>query len=73
MSLKTEDVKAAVTYWKQLGFECIAEGHQPYPWAIVSDGLIRLGFHQTPKLTKPTITYFAPDMPDHLERLQQKR
>lgn len=71
LSLKTKDVNAVVTYWKQLGFECIAEGHQPYSWAVVSDGLVRLGLHQTPKLTRPTITYFAPDMAKRLKRLRK--
>jgi catechol 2,3-dioxygenase-like lactoylglutathione lyase family enzyme len=72
LSLRTEDVKAAVTFWGQLGFECLAEGDQPYPWVVISDGRIRLGFHQTPKLTKPTITYFAPDMPERLKRLRRR-
>ncbi|MCL4301681.1 MAG: response regulator [Anaerolineae bacterium] len=72
LSLTTKDVKAAVNYWKQLGFECVREGDQPYPWAVVSDGLIRLGFHQTTKLTQPTITYFVPDMPERLKRLRRK-
>jgi len=72
LSLKTEDVNATVTYWERLGFERVAEGDQPYPWAIISDGRIRLGLHQTPKLTKPTITYFAPDMPDRLKRLRRR-
>jgi hypothetical protein len=72
LSLKTEDVEAAVAFWKPLGFACVAEGRQPYSWAILSDGLIRLGFHQTRKLAKPTITYFAPDMPDRLEQLRRQ-
>ncbi len=72
LSLQTDDVKAAVAFWKQVGFECVTEGQQPYPWAVLSDGLIRLGFHQTPKLAQPTITYFAPDMPDRLERLHEQ-
>ncbi|MBE7556653.1 MAG: response regulator [Anaerolineales bacterium] len=72
LTLTTKDVKAAVAYWKQLGFECVTEGDRPYPWAVISDGLIRLGFHQTTKLTQSTITYFAPDMPDRLKRLRQK-
>lgn len=72
ISLKTKDVNVSVAYWKQLGFECVREGDQPYPWAVVSDGLIRLGFHQTTKLTQPTITYFVPDMPERLKRLRRK-
>jgi hypothetical protein len=55
-----------------LGFECVTEGDQPYPWAIISDGRTRLGLHQTPKLTQPTLTYFAPDMSERLKRMQRR-
>jgi DNA-binding NarL/FixJ family response regulator/catechol 2,3-dioxygenase-like lactoylglutathione lyase family enzyme len=72
LSLKTKDVSAAVDYWEQLGFQQVARNDKPYPSAIVSDGLIRLGFHQTSKFTKPTITYFASDMPQRLERLREQ-
>ncbi|HXW00829.1 MAG TPA: transcription termination/antitermination protein NusG, partial [Anaerolineae bacterium] len=72
LSLNTNDVKAALAYWEKLGFECLAEGDQPYPWVIISDGRIRLGLHQTSKLTQPTITYFAPDMPERLKRLRRR-
>ncbi len=72
LSLNTEDVNAAVAYWEKPGFECVATGDQPYPWATISDGLIRLGLHQTAKLTQPVITYFAPDMPDRLKRMRRR-
>ena len=44
----------------------------PNRWTILSDGLIRLGLHQSPKLAKPMITCFAPDMPDRLAQLRQR-
>jgi catechol 2,3-dioxygenase-like lactoylglutathione lyase family enzyme len=72
LSLPTPDINAALAYWGQLGFECVTTGDQPYPWATVSDGLIRLGLHQTPKLTQPTLTYFAPDMPERLKRMRRR-
>ncbi|MCK6626148.1 MAG: response regulator [Anaerolineae bacterium] len=72
LSLPTQDLNAALAYWRQLGFECVTEGDQPYPWAILSDGLIRLGLHQTPKLTQPTLTYFAPNMPERLKRMRRR-
>lgn len=70
LSLRTEDVSAAVAYWEQLGFKLVAGGDRPYPWATVSDSLIRLSLHQTPRLVQPTLTYFAPNMPERLKRLR---
>lgn len=72
LSLKIEDVNTAVAYWEQLGFKQVAGGSHPYPWATISDSLIRLSLHQTPKLTKPAITYVAPNMPEHLKRLRRR-
>jgi hypothetical protein len=72
LSLKTADVKAATSYWEQLGFKQVAGSDKPYPWATLSDGLIRLGLHQTTRFTHPTISYFSPDMPDRLHRLREQ-
>jgi transcriptional antiterminator NusG len=71
-SLSAADVAASVAYWQRLGFKRLAGDNKPYPWAIVSDGRVRLGLHQTPRFTKPTLSYFAPDMPERLERLRQQ-
>jgi hypothetical protein len=71
LSFKTPDLAASLSYWAKFGFECVSQQATPYSWAVVSDGLIRLGFHQTDKFSKPIITYFAPDMPKRLEGLRQ--
>ena len=70
LSFRTADVEAAVDYWLKLGFECLDRKDKPYPSAIVSDGLIRLGLHQTNTFHKPTISYFAADMLHRLQRLR---
>jgi hypothetical protein len=31
----------------------------PYPWAIVTDGLMLIGLHQTKDFNYPAITYFG--------------
>ena len=72
ISLPTKNVQTAVTYWKRLGFTKIAGSDRPYPWATLSDGLIRLSFHQARRLVKPLITYFAPDMPDRLNQFHDR-
>jgi hypothetical protein len=42
----------------------------PYNWAIISDGLNIVGLHQTKDFTTPTITFFAADMKDKIEKLK---
>jgi hypothetical protein len=32
---------------------------QPYPWAILSDGLMLIGLHQTKNFSYPAVTYFG--------------
>jgi transcriptional antiterminator NusG len=71
-SLKTADVNQSVAYWEQLGFKRVGGSDKPYPWATLSDGLIRLGLHQTTRFTRPTISYFSPDIPDRLRRLREQ-
>ncbi len=65
------DAKAAVAFWQRLGFKQLHLTDEPYPWAIMSDGLIILGLHQTTSFTTPTITYFAGNMADRIEQLQR--
>ena len=42
----------------------------PYPWAILSDGLAVVGLHQTTNFAVPTITFFASDMKEKIEKLE---
>jgi catechol 2,3-dioxygenase-like lactoylglutathione lyase family enzyme len=72
LSLKTEDVEAAAAYWEQLGFQRLAGNNTPYPWALLSDGLIRLGLYQAVRFTRPAISYFRSNMQERLEQLEQQ-
>ena len=40
-------LNSSIGYWKKLGFEVKTQMTQPYPWAILSDGLMLIGLHQT--------------------------
>ncbi len=70
-SRPTADLRKAVEFWERLGFARVeGEDHQPYPWRVVSDGGILLGFHQNPQLSGGCLSYFAKDMPDRVDRLR---
>lgn len=71
-SIPCRDRDAAIRFWEKLRFESIYAPTEPYPFAILSDGLIILGLHQTTDFSAPTITYFAGDMTDRIAQLKQE-
>jgi len=66
-----KDLNSAVAFWQGLGFEAKSVNQEPYPWAILSDGINILGLHQTKDFDYPAITYFAPDMSERVKRLKE--
>jgi catechol 2,3-dioxygenase-like lactoylglutathione lyase family enzyme len=66
-----KDLKTSVSFWKNLGFIILSESGDPYPWAIVSDGLSIIGLHQSAHLSCPAITFYAADMGDKIQKLKQ--
>jgi catechol 2,3-dioxygenase-like lactoylglutathione lyase family enzyme len=69
-SLGVADLQSAIDYWQTLGFQLAYRTDQPYPWAILSDGLLVLGLHQTDNFSGPILTYFAADMEEKVVRLR---
>jgi len=67
-----KDLKASITFWQKLGFDTLSVNKEPYPWAIMSDGMNILGLHQTKDFTYPAITYFAPDMGKRIKKLKEE-
>ena len=65
-----KDIDTSFAFWEKLGFKILTKMSSPYPWAIISDGLSVVGLHQTSDFTDPTITFFAADMKDKIEQLQ---
>ena len=45
---------------------------EPYPHAILSDGLMIIGLHQTKHFNYPAVTYFGIDMEKRLGKLKEK-
>lgn len=65
-----KDIDGSMEFWSKLGFVLLSRRTAPYPWAIISDGLSIIGLHQTDSFTKPTITFFAKDMKEKIEKLK---
>ncbi len=64
------DLAKSIEYWKKLGFTVKTQMTKPYPWAIVSDGLMLIGLHQTKDFTYPAITYFGMNTDKRVQQLK---
>ena len=46
--------------------------NQPYPHAILSDGLMLIGLHQTKNFNYPAVTYFGLNTDKRIQQLKDK-
>ena len=66
------DVNQSLVFWKKLGFASKNIEQQPYPHAIISDGLMIIGLHQTKHFDYPAITYFGLNTAARVTQLTDK-
>jgi hypothetical protein len=66
------DLGRSIAFWKKLGFEVKSRTNSPYPFAILSDGLMLIGLHQTKDFTYPAITYFGLNTDKRVQQLKEK-
>jgi predicted lactoylglutathione lyase len=65
------DLNRSIEFWKKLGFQEKTKMSSPYPWAIVSDGLMLIGLHQTKDFAYPAVTYFGLNTEQRVQQLKQ--
>jgi hypothetical protein len=66
------DINVSLAFWKKLGFKTSAEMKEPYPHAILSDGLMIIGLHQTKHFSFPAVTYFGVNTDKRVQQLKDK-
>jgi len=66
------DLAASIAFWKKIGYTVKYETAAPYPHAILSDGLMIIGLHQTTHFNYPAITYFGLDVAKRVQQLKAK-
>lgn len=71
-AIPVEDLDEAIAWWEKLGFKAPMKMSQPYPHAIMSDGYMIVGLHQTTEFREPSMTYFAPDMESRVKSLREE-
>lgn len=72
LSISTEDLKTSIEFWGKLDFVPVHNGDKPYPWLILSDGVMTLGVHQTMTFTTPALTYYASDVAARIQSLKSE-
>lgn len=60
----------SLLFWGLLGYEPLHTATIPYPYAILSDGMLVIGLHETPDFKEATLTYFAADMGQRIDQLE---
>lgn len=82
-AIPVANIKDAYDFWRTLGFAKLGGNFDPttggsdgswgpYTWAIISDGLIVLGLHETTDFPEPTLTYFAGNQAETLAQLKDE-
>ncbi len=66
------DINKSIVFWKRLGFTLKSQMNKPYPYAILSDGLMIIGLHQTDHFNYPAVTYFGLNAVKRIQQLKDK-
>jgi len=66
------DLTVSIEYWKKLGFELKSKMDAPYPMAILSDGKLLIGLHQTDHFNFSAISYFGVNTEKRVQQLKEK-
>jgi predicted lactoylglutathione lyase len=66
------DLDNSILFWKKIGFTVKYKTTIPYPHAILTDGLMIIGLHQTTHFDYPAITYFGLNTEKRVGQLKEK-
>jgi catechol 2,3-dioxygenase-like lactoylglutathione lyase family enzyme len=71
LALPVPDLEDSLDFWTRVGFEQQLGSARPYPWAVISDGLMSLGLYQTRDFEQAALVYSSADTGDRVEELTQ--
>jgi hypothetical protein len=66
------DLEKSVSFWKKLGFTVRGRMNEGYPVAILTDGLMIIGLHQTRGFDYPAVTYFGINTTRRIGQLKER-
>jgi predicted lactoylglutathione lyase len=71
-AIPVPDLDKSMAFLEKLGFKSAMKEMQPYPHAILTDGLFIIGLHEKPAFSGPGLTYFSIGMADRIKRLKSE-
>jgi hypothetical protein len=71
LSIASTAMAYDLKFWEELGFTKKRTGIQPYIYALMSDGVVTIGIHDQRDIATLSITYFALDMEQRIEKLRK--
>lgn len=69
LSIATPSLPNERTFWELLGWKRVDANDVPYPFAVLTDGHLKIGIHQGLDLPGLTLTYFSADAEQRVQRL----
>ncbi len=70
LNIDTQDLASSLAFWQKLDFAITQRGDKPYPWAVLTDGAMTLGLHQTDAFKTPALTYYTDNAAECVQRLR---
>jgi len=71
LSIEAPDIRASLDFYSKLGFFEAAVGDTwPHPYAVVTDGRICIGLHQTNLPAPMMMTFVKPELRKHLDAFE---
>ena len=70
LSIGTGYLKREQEFWSTLEYSVKREGTEPYPYALMTDGIATIGMHENRDIPTLSMTYFASDMAARLKNIQ---
>ncbi len=68
-SIHTTNRDESIAWYEKLGFKA-AKSEKPWPWALLTDGNMIIGLHQTNTFTRTTLTYYSKDSAERIDKLK---
>lgn len=71
LSIGVIELGPTLLFYERLGFEKLDQNLEPWPWAVLTDGVITLTLSQASSPSLPVLNYFASDMDSRIETLRK--
>jgi len=69
LAVPVRDLASSMVFWTKAGFLPVRGSNLPYPWAVITDGLITVGLYETTDFDRPALVYYSDNTPERVEML----